>query len=517
VSWQLHRYHQRFLEAERSYLPAAGEKSVRVAVVYPNDYGVGISNLGFQFSYYLFLLTGKVLVDRLFYPSSEERSLLDRGRMPLASWEYGIPLKEFDLVAFSVSFEMDYFKLLRILDWASIPLRREDRKEDFPLIAVGGAVTFFNPFPLSDFVDFFVVGEGEDLVGKVVDILHGGVDKGKSALLSSLAEVEGVYVPMYPRDEVRRARVENIDDYIPFSPIVTPYGEWGRTALVEITRGCVFGCKFCAVSKCYSPFRFRKSEKVKEAIDIMVGRADKIGFVSAVPMLHPDIEELSLYAVNRGFKVAYSSVRIDLLKDYMVDVLLRSGYRSITIAPETGSDRLRKSVGKFFTNDTVIQKVSMAYEGGIRHFKLYFILGLPGERVEDVHGIYDLVMSVFEVLRGDVTLTVSVSSFVPKPFTPFEMEEFVGVDEIAERQRILKRLFSRQRRVKLLLDTPQSAAIQTLLSRGDEQMGRVLLDVYRSGGYRAILNACYRHGVDAEGILKGEVQDKWRRIRSWEV
>ena len=514
MNWQVHRYHQRFLNAEKRYLPAGGQRIAKVAVVYPNDYGVGISNLGFQFSYYLFLLSGKVLVDRLFYPSVEERRLLDKGGIPLLSWEYSIPLRDFDIVAFSVSFEMDYFRLLRMLRWASIPLKRKDRRGDFPLVAVGGAVTFFNPFPLSDFVDFFVVGEGEDIIGEIVDVMWDKRGKGKGALLESLAEIEGVYVPAEPKETVMRARVKDMNRYIPFSPIVTPYGEWGKTALIEITRGCVFSCKFCAVSRCYSPFRFRDTEKIKRAIDLMVGTAEKIGFVSAVPMLHPDIEELSLYALNRGFKVAYSSVRIDLLKESMVEALVRSGYRSITIAPETGRNELRESLNKFFTNDVVFERVSMAYENGIKHLKLYFILGLPGEEIEDVYGIYELVMSIFDMLKGGVTLTVSVSSFVPKPFTPFEGERFLGVDELLERQHILKRLFSGQKRVKLVLNTPQSAAIQTLLSRGDERLGNVLLDIYGRGGYKAILKSCYRNGIDVVGILNGSVRGGWKRIQN---
>ncbi|MCK4502954.1 MAG: radical SAM protein, partial [Desulfuromonadales bacterium] len=430
------------------------EKRYRVALVYPNTYHHGMSNLGFLTVYHLINQRSDCLCERFFLPDNDELS-------PLVSLESGRQLREFDLIAFSISFENDYLNLPKIFQAAKIPLFANERDESLPLVLFGGVCAFINPEPLADIVDIVAIGEAEPLLPPLLDLLIKTGERGKS--LAELAHVPGIYVPKFylPRYaetgeiveiipesgipvRVRRQFLHDLDQSHSRSFIQTEDTEFGTMALTEVSRGCSRGCRFCAAGFVYLPPRERSLNNLLEQVDLGLCQRDRIGLVAAAVADYADIQPLQQGILARHGKISMSSIRLDSLNRDEVEILFKGGHKTVAIAPEAGSQRLRNYINKGIDEEQILAAVQLLADGGIVNLKLYFIIGFPGEESSDVEAIIDLTKKIstlwreFGRRRGWLgTVILSVNPFIPKPFTPFQ---WAGMESEKSLKKKIRRL-----------------------------------------------------------------------------
>jgi radical SAM family uncharacterized protein len=486
------------LAAERGAVRKVGSVDVRIALAYPNTYHVGMSNLGVHQIYSILNRRNDTACERVFLPDEEDRAEYARSGTPLFALESKRPVRDFDILAFSVSFEQDYLNVLEILRLSRIPVSKAERSNDDPLTVLGGICTFFNPEPLADFFDVVVIGEGEEVVEELVDAYKMNRSQGRKDLLRALARIPGVYVPeftdvLYNEDGTIRARqtldpaaadriVKRIVSDFNASPaatvIVTPNTEFSDRYLAEITRGCGRHCRFCMAGYIYLPPRnlgIDLAKKQAEKADALCGR---IGLVGAALSDYPDIDAVCS-AIEGG--VSVSSLRADSVSEVLIDRLARSGHKTISIAPEAGSERLRKVINKGVTEQDILRAADMIFGRGIPNVKLYFIIGLPTETQEDVDAIISLAEKVREVQLAHARaagrigrITLSVNSFVPKPFTPFQWEPMEAVESLNKKLRFLEKAVRKIGNMNIIHDLPKWDFIQALLSRGDRRTGKLI-------------------------------------------
>ena len=500
------------LAQERGTVTKDWGGKISVALIYPNYYQVGMSNLGFQVVYGILNDHPAIVSERAFLPEEEELSLYERRGCPLLSLESQTPLPRFDLLAFSLSFENDYPNILTILDLSKIPLLSKDRGEDHPLIVAGGVTTFMNPEPLANFIDCFLVGEGEVILKKFFQTyldLPSSAVKREETLRILAEEVEGVYVPTlyrvtYKEDGSLRSfepsiptipsRVKAVRQ-MPFegplrrSRIITPSTEFSDTILVELNRGCGIGCRFCGAGYVYRPPRAIKKEEIFASIEDTLAEGSKIGLISPSASDFPGIETLTSYILDKGGDFSVSSFRAGSLTQGLIENLKRSSQKTLTIAPETGSERLRRVINKKLTTEEILEAIILITRTGFFHIKLYFMIGLPTETREDIKDIVSLVKSIRHYLIKESKgrkrigrIRLSISCFVPKPFTAFQWFPLDTVDSLKEKQKLLKRGLSGQGGIGISFDVPKWAYIQSLLSMGDRRVGQMLLTTHRNKG-----------------------------------
>jgi radical SAM superfamily enzyme YgiQ (UPF0313 family) len=494
-----------------------------VALAYPNRYYTAMSNLGFQTVYQLFNEEPRTICHRVFLPDPEDWEEYGRTETPLFAWESLRPVRSFDLLAFSISYENDYPHVLQMLALGNIPLLKAERREKDPWVMAGGASILMNPEPLADFVDFFFIGEGENVLSSLAATLREGQTKrrSKQEILVELARLEGVYIPQFyeityrldgtiasflPRGEapprVKRAWLPDLNRVPAVSPLVTPHTEFSEMALAELTRGCPRQCRFCAGCYAYFPYRVRRSAVVSETIRKASAPAKRIGLVGAALSDYPDLLPLGRTLLENAQTPSFSSLRIDAMSSQLADLLWASGQRTVTLAPEAGSERMRRIIRKGFEEEAVLRAVGILAERGFRHFRLYFMIGLPWERVEDVKAIIDLTKRIRHHLRktgrgkgGGERIVLSLNSFVPKPTTPFQWHPFEPVPSLQEKIKGIKASLRKEPGVTVTADLPKWAYLQALLCRGDRRVGKLLWTAHRLGGnwaqaYRAVdLNA----------------------------
>ena len=484
MSRRLHERHRTLREAE-VYLqdvPRAG--SFRVALVYPNLYFVGMSNLGFQSVYQML----NALPDD---PDAEE---LERTGSPLVSFETGTPLRDFDALAFSVSFENDYLHVLRVLRLSGVPLRARDRGPRDPLVVLGGAAVFVNPEPLAPFADLVAVGEGEALVPRMMDALLGAPDPRRG--LESLAAREGFYVPA--RHEVRYHPDGTVAAYdgpgpvvrqrgwpgkmaLPQSVVLTPHTEMSRKFMVEISRGCPCMCRFCWAGYNYLPVRgFSREEIVGRAREVRE-RTGRIGLVSTAVCDHPEIDAIVDDLAGLDYEVSVASLRLDDLTPAFVLKLADTGVQGLTLAPECGSDRMRRILNKQFTNEEILDRATWIFENGIQNLKLYYMAGLPFEEHGDIEAIVSLTEGIKERMlavargRGRIgRLHPSVNPFVPKPGTPFQWLPMEDPKETDRKLQYLRKAFAKIPNVDAIIKSARSGLSQSALALGDRRMAAAL-------------------------------------------
>ena len=494
MSRRLQDRHEKLRRAELLLQDVQRSGSFRIALCYPNLYYVGMSNLGFQGVYQLLNAHADVSCERAFLPDDVDKDELLRSGQRLTSFESGTELSRFHVLAFSISFENDYLHVLQMLLLAGVPLRAKDRTARDPLVLLGCAAMFLNPEPLAPFADLIAMGEGEALVPQLLDALAGASDP--RAALSDLQEKDGFYIPSryevhYNRDgtvarydgpgAVLRARGQPGKMGLPQSVILTPNTEMSMKFLVEISRGCPCMCRFCWAGYNYLPVRgFSRTEIVSRAREVRP-HASKIGLVSTAVCDHPEIGGIVDDLAAMDYEVSVASLRLDDLTPDFVFKLADTGVQGLTLAPECGSDRMRRILNKQFTNAEILDRATWIFENGIENLKLYYMVGLPWEEHGDVLAIVRLTEQIRERMlkvargRGHIgRLHPSVNPFIPKPGTPYQWLPMEDPKETDRKLQFLRKAFARTPNVEAILKSARTGVAQSILALGDRRVADAL-------------------------------------------
>lgn len=494
--------HKRFVDTEIGTIHKDTGGRIKVAIGYPNKYHVAMSNLGFQSTYRLFNEIEHVACERFFLPENGQQAT---GR--IATIESGRPIVEFDIIAFSVSFENDYPNILTLLEKAGLPLQSNDRGTPHPLVIAGGVACFLNPEPISPYIDLFLIGEAKEMLFGFFQFFEPGVNK-QSYLQVVAQNVQGAYVPAFYHpsyhndgtiasiktvcdvpEKIIRPFVKDLSLESTVSTIITPDTTFDSTFLIEVGRGCPHGCRFCSAGFIYRPPRFRPIELLTENINQGTKITNKIGLVGAAVSDLPGIEGLCKQALTKDIKISFSSLRADALTPELLSVLKQSKIKTATIAPDAGSERLRRVINKGITEEDILEGAQALVENGILNLKLYFMIGLPTETMDDVEEIIALCKRVkHRFLKssrpkkrmGEITL--SLNSFVPKPFTPFQWCAMNDVTTLKRKIKKIKTGLKSVANIRVNTDVPRWAYIQALLSRGDRKVANILLSAHKTGG-----------------------------------
>ncbi|MDO8683307.1 MAG: TIGR03960 family B12-binding radical SAM protein, partial [Armatimonadota bacterium] len=482
---------------------------VTVALAFPDVYDIGMSNIGLRILYNILNHRVDVAAERVFAPGMDMESEMRSNNIPLLSLETQTPLRNFDLVGFSLSYELTYTNVLNMLDLGGIPLLAVDRSDNGPIIIAGGHCAF-NPEPMADFIDAFAIGEGEEVVLDIVDALKTSKGKARVERLRLLAEIPGVYVPSLYKieyngdgtiasvspidagvpDRVVKRIVENFDAVIyPMEPVVpwleTPHDR----AAVEIMRGCTRGCRFCQAGMITRPVRQKSKDLLmRQAEEILASSGyDELSLVSLSSADYDEIATLVREFIDKNSEnrigVSLPSLRADADCVSLAADIQRVRKSGLTFAPEAGTARLRDVINKNVTEDDLLGAIAAAVDYGWRKVKLYFMIGLPTETDEDIAGIADLVRKVFQVAkdkRRQLSVNVSIASFVPKAQTPFQWRAQDSPAELERKISMLQTLI-KGKNVQLAWHPPCSSLLEGTLARGDRRLGKTILAAWKRG------------------------------------
>ncbi|WP_281675673.1 radical SAM protein [Veillonella tobetsuensis] len=525
----------------------------KVAIVYPNTYFVGMSNLGLHIIYEEINLHPSSVCERIFLPEKKELDAYDKTKTPLMSVETQRPMHQFDVVAFDVTFEMDYFHIPLMLRHGRVPVTSEARTGFDPIVIAGGPCATFNPEPFADFIDAFIIGEGEGIVTAVLERIRKGRENGESReeTISALAQIDGVYVPVLytPQyDDKEQFIGYDIADGAPkiirrhFEPltsggetvIATNFTEFGAMYIIEVARGCGRHCRFCMAGYCFRVPRVRPLDILKEGVDRAEKLGKKVGLMGAAISDYPEVDELVTYIRSKDMRYSCASLRADSLTQAVVDGLAESGQKTITIAPETGSERLRRVINKGISEENLRTAAQLSAKSGIQHMRLYIMIGLPTETDEDIDAIVGLAERT-QAHMAEVgckgRLTLSINPFIPKPFTPFQWMAMDHQKSVEKKLQYIKKSLQKNRRIEVLVESPKEAYIQGVLARGDRRLGKVLAACALDRGSKSFKSEMKRAGLDMDncnyrerkfedylpwshldmGLRNGYLEQEWQR------
>lgn len=544
---------QELYENEDSRITINPHSSQRVALVYPNTYFVGMSNLGLHIIYKEINDQPDSVCERIFLPEKKELEVYDKTKTPLMSVETQRPMHQFDVVAFDVTFEMDYFHIPFMLKQGRVPIMSTDRTDFDPIVIAGGPCATFNPEPFADFIDACIIGEGEGLVTAVLNRIREGRSNGESreSIIASLAAIAGVYVPalytpQFDEDEqfvgyhIAEGAPHTI--YRHFQPltsggetvIATDFTEFGAMYIIEVARGCGRHCRFCMAGYCFRVPRVRPLDILKKGVDRAERLGKKVGLMGAAISDYPEVDELVTYIRSKGMRYSCASLRADSLTQAVVDGLADSGQKTITIAPETGSERLRRVINKGISEENLRTAAQLSAKSGIQHMRLYIMIGLPTETDEDIDAIIGLAERT-QAHMAEVgckgRLTLSINPFIPKPFTPFQWMAMEYQKSVEKKLQYIKKSLQKNRRIEVLVESPKEAYIQGVLSRGDRRLGKVIVACAMDKGSKSFKTEMKAAGLDMDvlnyrerdfneylpwshlnmGLHEGYLESEWQR------
>ncbi|WP_296003571.1 radical SAM protein [uncultured Veillonella sp.] len=499
--------------------PHAGQ---RVAIVYPNTYFVGMSNLGLHIIYEEINLRNDSVCERIFLPEKKELEAYDKTKTPLMSVETQRPMHQFDVVAFDVTFEMDYFHIPLMLRHGRVPIMGKDRTEFDPIVIAGGPCATFNPEPFADFIDAFIIGEGEGIVSRVLDIIRDGKLEGldRHAILRQLANESGVYVPslyvpIYSEEgefkgyHITAGAPTTIKRHFEMltsggeTVVATNYTEFGAMYIIEVARGCGRHCRFCMAGYCFRVPRVRPLDILKEGVDRAEKLGKKVGLMGAAISDYPEVDKLVNYIRSKDMRYSCASLRADSLTQAVVDGLADSGQKTITIAPETGSERLRRVINKGISEEHLQNAATLSAKSGIQHMRLYIMIGLPTETDEDIEAIVGLAERT-QAHMAEVgckgRLTLSINPFIPKPFTPFQWMAMDNQKTVEKKLQYIKKALQKNRRIEVLVESPKEAYIQGVLARGDRRLGAVIAACAADRGSKSFKSEMKAAGLDMDDM-----------------
>ena len=493
---------------EEGAIVKRGRGLTKVALVYPNTYKAGMSSLGFQTVYRLANEDPNLACERVFLPDTRQKNPKIRGL------ETGLPLDQFDMILFSISFENDFLHLAHVLGATGIPLRSSDRNHIHPLVAAGGVACFLNPEPIAPFVDLFLLGEAECLLPGFFKAF--GRAAGKTRLLATIeAELPGAYVPArhdpilyaaepdpkHPGPSSDQAPVKQIRvQYLPIldgikttTTVMTTDTAFKDTFLVETLKGCPHGCRFCTAGFIYRPPRIYPAETVLAAIDEAKEKTDRLGLVSSAILDHPQIARICQYGSDKGMRLSFSSLRADKLDDQILSILADAKVKTATIAPEAGSARMREIINKKLSKEQILDAARRLVDRGIINIRLYFMIGLPFEERDDVQAIVDLAREIKAVFlktsrkkKKIGTLTLSINPFIPKPSTPFQWCAMLDEKELNLRKKMIVDGLKKTANVKVQFESFRQARAHALLSLGDRRAADLIEQALELGWTRAM-------------------------------
>lgn len=524
MSWQIKEGFKQVLQREQGSVVFPPGSRAGFALVYPNTYHVGMSNLGFQIIYQQINSRGDTACERVFLPEKKLEQEYLRTNTPLMTLENQQALYEFPLIGFAVTYELDYFNILKIMKMGKVNILAADRQENEPLIIMGGPCITFNPEPLADFADICIIGEGEEVIHELLEVYYeAGSKLTRLELLQRFAAIPGIYVPRFYEPQysetgtindlkvsagvpakIERRWVKQLDKYPAHTVITTPDTEFAGMYLVEVARGCGRHCRFCMAGYCYRRPRNRPLTQIAEQIAAAGNSCGRIGLMGAAISDYPEIDRLCRLIRSWGLGLSAASLRADSLTPDLVKALAESGQKTITLAPEAGSARIRKVINKGITEEDIFQAVALASKAGIKNVRLYIMIGLPGETDEDVAEIIVMAEKLHSYMNklGAHKLTLSINIFIPKPFTPFQWLPAVAAKVAETRLALLNKRLKGQKGIEVLTEKTRDSYIQAALARGDRRLGKVLLTAHLLGGcYKKWQAALKKNAISEEFYL----------------